>query len=149
MFTNRGLMQCIADQVPVGVLRQLAPATRRSLHEVLGLALPVQWSDGRFYIESLNPKAMPVVDPVSDVLEAMASAEVDQRIAAEGGELDDDYDARLRVYRQIVARRGQAGFRAALLEAYRGRCAITGFNAAVALEGAHLRPIPGTRIKHR
>jgi putative restriction endonuclease len=38
---------------------------------------------------------------------------------------------------------GQAGFRAALLEAYRGRCAVTGFDAAAALEGAHLRPYRG------
>jgi putative restriction endonuclease len=86
---------------------------------------------------------VPVVDPVSDVLEAMASAEVDQEVAAEGGTLDDDYDVRLRVYRQIVARRGQAGFRAALLEVYRGRCAVTGFDAAAALEGAHLCPYRG------
>jgi putative restriction endonuclease len=101
------------------------------------------WSDGRFYFESLNPKAIPVIDPVNDVLEAMASTEVDQETAAAGEALDDDYDARLRVVRQIVARRGQAGFRAALLEAYRGRCAITGFDAAAALEGAHLRPYRG------
>jgi len=143
MFTNRGLMRCIVDQVPVGVLREVAPASHRSRYDVLGLALPVRWSDGRFYFESLNPKAVPIVDPVSDVLEAMASAEVDQEVAAEGGALDDDYDARLRVYRQIVSRRGQAGFRVALLEAYRGRCAITGFDAAAALEGAHLRPYRG------
>lgn len=103
----------------------------------------MRWSDGRFYFESLNPKAVPVVDPVSDVLEAMASAEVDQEEEAAAGALDDDYDARLRVYRQIVARRGQAGFRAALLAAYQGRCAVTGFDAAVALEGAHLRPYRG------
>jgi putative restriction endonuclease len=30
MFTNQGLMRCIADQVPVGVLRERAPARRRS-----------------------------------------------------------------------------------------------------------------------
>jgi putative restriction endonuclease len=148
MFTNRGLMQCIADRIPVGVLRERAPATRRSRYDVLGLALPVSWSDGRFYFESLNPQAVPVVDPVSDVLVAMASAEVDQEAAAEGGSLDDDYDARFRVVRQIVARRGQAGFRAALLDAYSGRCAITGFDAAPALEGAHLRPYRGPDSNH-
>jgi putative restriction endonuclease len=143
MFTNRGLMRCIVDQVPVGVLRERAPARRRSQYDVLGLAMPVRWSDGRFFFESLNPKAVPVIDPVSDVLEAMASAAVDQETAADAGALDDDYDARLRVYRQIVSRRGQSGFRAALLEAYRGRCAVTGCDAAVALEGAHLHPYRG------
>src|ERR1035441_9234724 len=70
VFTNRGLMRCIADRVPVGVLRERAPAGRRSQYDVLGLAMPVRWEDGRFFFESLNPKAVPVIDPVSDVLEA-------------------------------------------------------------------------------
>ena len=143
MFTNRGLMRCIADRIPVGVLRERAPAAATAGMTSSAWRMPVRWSDGRFFFESLNPKAVPVIDPVSDVLEAMASAEVDQEAAAEGGALDDDYDARLRVFRQIVSRRGQAGFRAALLEAYRGRCAITGCDAAAALEGAHLRPYRG------
>jgi hypothetical protein len=142
IFTNRGLMRCIADRVPVGVLRERPPAGRRSQYDVLGLAMPVRWSDGYFFFESLNPRAAPVIDPVSDVLEATARAEVDQEAAAGRG-LDDDYDARLRVYRQIVSRRGQSGFRAALLEAYQGRCAVTGCDAAAALEGAHLRPYRG------
>ena len=85
---------------------------------------------GYFFFESLNPKAVPVIDPISDVLEATARAAVDQEAATDAGALDDDYDARLRVYRQIVARRGQSGFRAALMEAYQGRCAITGCDAA-------------------
>jgi hypothetical protein len=143
MFTNRGLMRCIADRVPVGVLRERAPAGRRSQYDVLGPAMPVRWADGFFFFESLDPKAAPVTDPVSDVLEAAARAEVDQQTAADSGTLDDDYDARLRVYRQIVSRRGQSGFRAALLEADQGQCAITGCDAAAALEGAHLRPYQG------
>jgi putative restriction endonuclease len=143
MFTNRGLMWCIADRVPVGVLRERAPAGRRSQYDVLGLAMPVRWSDGYFFFESLHPKAVPVIDPVSDVLEATARAEVDLKAAADSRALGDDYDARLRVYRQIVSRRGQAGFRAALLEAYQGQCAVTGCDAAPALEGAHLRPYRG------
>ncbi len=138
MFTNRGLMQCIADRIPVGVLRERAPASHRSRYDVLGLATPVRWSEGYFYFKSLNPRATPAIDPVNDVLEATASAELDQE-----SPLEDAYDARLRVYRQIVARRGQSAFRAALLRAYRGRCAITGCDAAPALEGAHLRPYRG------
>jgi putative restriction endonuclease len=30
LFTNRGLMQCIADRIPVGVLRELGPAAHRA-----------------------------------------------------------------------------------------------------------------------
>jgi putative restriction endonuclease len=42
MFTNRGLMRCIADRVPVGVLRERAPASHHSRYDVLGLAIPVR-----------------------------------------------------------------------------------------------------------
>ncbi len=140
---NEGLKQCMADRVPVGVIRERLPAVHHARYDVLGLAQPVQLSDGRFYFESLNPRAVPVIDPITDVLEAMARAEVDQELAAQSRTLDDDYDARKRVIREIVARQGQAGFRAALLEAHSGRCAITGFDAPDALEAAHLYPYRG------
>jgi putative restriction endonuclease len=143
MFTNRGLMSCIADRVPVGVLHERAPAGRRSRYDVLGLALPVQWSDGYFYFESLNPKAVPVTDPISDVLEATAHSQLEREAAANSGAPADDYDDRLRIFRQIVARRGQVAFRLALLDAYQGRCVVTGCDAAWALEGAHLCPYRG------
>jgi putative restriction endonuclease len=137
MFTNRGLMRCIADRVPVGVLRERAPAGHRSQYDVLGPALPVRWSDGYFFFESTNPRGAPVIDPISDVLAATARAELDQEEPTDRANLDG-YDARLRVYRQIVARQGQPGFRSALLAAYQGRCAVTGCDAVPALEGAHL-----------
>lgn len=52
-------------------------------------------------------------------------------------------DARERVQRQIVIRRGQQDFRAALIKAYGGRCAVTAYDAVVALEAAHLIPFNG------
>jgi putative restriction endonuclease len=55
----------------------------------------------------------------------------------------DDYDARLRTVRQIVARRGQRAFRTKLLDAYSGRCAVTGCGVPDVLEAAHLRPYRG------
>jgi len=143
MFTNRGLMQCITYRVPVGVLREVGPAGHRSRYEVLGLAIPVRWSEGFFYLESLNPRATPVTDPVSDVLEATARAEENGEENGGSEGYKDDYDARLRVVRQIVARQGQSAFRSALLEAYQGRCAVTGCDATAALEAAHLRPYRG------
>ena len=143
MFTNRGLMLCIADRIPVGVLRELGPGARRSRYDVLGLAVPVRWSEGYFFLESLNPKAIPATDPVSDVLEAAARAEDDLETTVGSNDPKDDYDARLRVVRQIVARQGQTVFRAALLDAYQGCCAVTGCDASAALEAAHLRPYRG------
>ncbi|MHB9130405.1 MAG: HNH endonuclease [Armatimonadota bacterium] len=43
----------------------------------------------------------------------------------------------------IVRRRGQKEFRDALIEAYHGRCAITGCDAVEALEAAHIVPYQG------
>ena len=142
IFTNRGLMQCISDQIPVGVLRERPAHGRHSQYDVLGLALPVRWADGYFFFQSLNPPATPVIDVATDILEATAASDIDDQAETEGAPADD-YDARLRVYRNIVARRGQASFRAALLDAYQGKCAITGCDAAAALEAAHLRPYRG------
>jgi predicted restriction endonuclease len=56
---------------------------------------------------------------------------------------ESDYDARVRVMRQIVARRGQKKFREQLLEAYSRRCAVTGCDVVDVLEAAHIRPYRG------
>lgn len=141
LSANRGLMRCIEDRVPVGVLQALGPARHRSQYQVLGLAMPVHWAYRHFFLQSLDPPGDPVTDIITDTLEAVARAGLDQDTATDIPA--DDYDARLRVVRQIVARQGQSAFRAALLEAYHGRCAITGCDATAVLEAAHLRPYRG------
>jgi putative restriction endonuclease len=141
MFTNRGLMRCVEDQIPVGVLRERAPAGRRSRYDVLGLAVPVRWYDGYFLFESTGPDGRAPGDTLAEVLQAQAEADAehdDELLPA------DDYDARLRLYRQIVARRGQAAFRVGLISAYSGRCAVTGCTVPEVLEAAHLRPYRGS-----
>jgi WD40 repeat protein len=52
-------------------------------------------------------------------------------------------DARKRIVVLIVRRQGQPKFRKRLLEAYNGRCAITGCDAEAALEAAHISPYRG------
>jgi len=60
----------------------------------------------------------------------------------------DDQDARARILSAIAVRRGQAQFRAALVAAYHGRCAISGCDADAALEAAHIRPYRGKHTHH-
>jgi len=55
----------------------------------------------------------------------------------------DDHDARKRTLAAIVRRQGQHRFRAELLKAYGGRCAISGCDAVVALEAAHIQSYRG------
>jgi hypothetical protein len=52
-------------------------------------------------------------------------------------------DARERVLREIVKRRGQPAFRRSLIAAYDGRCAITGCEVIPLLEAAHITPYLG------
>lgn len=64
---------------------------------------------------------------------------------ADDGPFDPDniQDARERIFGTIVKRRGQKAFRDALIEAYDGRCAITGCAVLDVLEAAHIHPYRG------
>lgn len=57
-------------------------------------------------------------------------------------------DARQRVTASIVQRQGQPEFRRKLLDAYGGRCAITGCDVEPAIEAAHIIPYQGASTNH-
>lgn len=57
-------------------------------------------------------------------------------------------DARKKVLAEIVRRRGQPQFRKALLEAYEGKCAVTGCNVDAVLEAAHIISYIGDETNH-
>jgi putative restriction endonuclease len=128
---NRGLMQCMEDKVPVGVLREALRIGRQTQYEVLGLATPVNWEDGFFLLENAT------VDVRDLELAARSQLDADAEVP------QSDYDARLRVQQQIVRRQGQSAFRGKLMEAYQGRCAVTACDAPSVLEAAHLCPYRG------
>lgn len=53
------------------------------------------------------------------------------------------HDLRERALRAIALRQGQPAFRAALIEAYAGMCAVTGYRTESVLEAAHISPYLG------
>ena len=57
-------------------------------------------------------------------------------------------DGRERVLREVVRRQGQPQFRAKLIAAYGGRCAITSCSLLVILEAAHITPYLGPETNH-
>lgn len=57
-------------------------------------------------------------------------------------------DERSVVLAEEVAREGQGTFRARLLDAYQGRCAITGEHTEPVLDAAHIQPYLGPRSNH-
>lgn len=63
-------------------------------------------------------------------------------------EPSDLEDERERKLREIVQRRGQPKFRSSLVDAYNGRCAVTGCDAVDALEAAHITPYLGPESNH-
>jgi putative restriction endonuclease len=128
LFTNRGLMACMADEVPIGVMRQTRPKPGPR-YQVLGLALVREWRDGYFLLDGFSPEGT-----VGDTTHY-----------GRGGSTFDPAceDARERVRADIVRRQGQGRFRAGLLAAYGGRCAITAFDVAEVLEAVHIVPYKG------
>lgn len=61
---------------------------------------------------------------------------------------DNLNDARKKVLAEIVRRRGQSKFRKSLLEAYEGRCAVTGCAVESVLEAAHIIQYLGDDTNH-
>ena len=70
--------------------------------------------------------------------------------AEQRGDFDasDIEDAREKQMRAIALREGQPKFRAELLQAYEGRCAISGCDVEAALEAAHIVPYKGPETNH-
>lgn len=68
----------------------------------------------------------------------------------DSGEFDpsDVEDARRHTVRSIAVRQGQPEFRRSLLDAYGGRCAISGCDAKEALEAAHIVGYLGPATNH-
>ena len=141
--TNRGLMKCMESQVPVGTLLQRKPKPGVA-YEVLGLGLVTKWENGFFTIEGFSNAG-----GVHDSEEPDAT-----RLRATNGtnsatfDAENDQDLREKTLAQVARRRGQAAFRAALLEAYGGKCCVTGCALTHALEAAHIAPYRGDHSHH-
>jgi len=146
-FTNRGLMLCWRDAIPVGVMRQTRPrpAVR---YQILGLALVVGWDGGYFFFEGFGPNGLAHEGGTSTEIEILAAEQ--QRLATESHSFDPAgvIDSRQRVLAQIVRRQGQKEFRERLLAAYGGRCAMTACDAVEALEAAHIVPYRGAETNN-
>lgn len=128
--TNRALLECAEDDVPVAVLIQ-TKAKPRAAYRVLGLARIAGWSKGFFRLEGYNDSGGAVPSAAHS-----AEPEIPDR---KYQPLDVD-DARRRVIAQIVARQGGRKFRQAALDRYSRKCAISGCSVEAVLEAAHIVP---------
>lgn len=141
--TNRGLMKCLDNKIPIGALVKRKPKPGVE-YEVLGLGLVTAWRDGFFTIEGFSDSSNLEGGDRPDA----ARMKADLETTDEPFDAADDRDLRNKALVQVARRRGQAGFRAALLEAYGGRCCITGCTLTDALEAAHITPYKGDHSHH-
>lgn len=74
----------------------------------------------------------------------LALAEAEAQATAPPLPIDSDHDSRVWAMKAIAQRQGQSLFRSMLVEAYDGKCAVTGSNATAVLEAAHIEPYRGT-----
>ena len=140
--TNRGLVLCWQNSVPVGVMRQTSPKPNVR-YQVLGLALVVGWDGGYFFFEGFGPDGLARSGGSWSEIELLYAEEEAAAAAASAFDPVNIVDARERILAQIVRRRGQQNFRDKLLTAYEGCCAITGCNLVEVLEAAHIVPYKG------
>lgn len=138
--TNRGLMDCLGDDVPVAVLIQEVVKPRVQ-YRVWGLAKVVSWNDGHFHLQGFDPAgelpSTSTLDYPYPVTEPSYGG-----IAEPGLPLDVE-DARKRIEALIVIRQGGAKFRKEALKSFGGRCAISGWDVEAVLEAAHIVPHRG------
>jgi hypothetical protein len=123
-WKNLRLLNNWADSIPVGVFREIIlPGTKIKTHEVLGLAHVVNHDPrtGFFTLRSIQTIT-------SETGLDLISLEQDSRKISE-------------IIK--VVRQGQAVFREQLIDAYEGKCALTGYDLPDALEAAHISPFRG------
>lgn len=122
---NTALHNAIALAHPVGVILKVSQTPRR--YKILGLGIVTEYAYGFFIVEG----------PVQS---ALLPAELESHT---GGEAPNGADMRQRILAEVVRRQGQGKFRQALMQAYEGRCAMSGCDAPEVLEAAHILPYRG------
>lgn len=143
MYTNRGLIRCMENGIPIGVMIQVTPKPQVK-YFVAGLGLIRQFNDPWFDLISWRSIAFEdgferqvaedsggyMANPLIGNLPNLTSSSDDER------------------YSQQLVRPNQPMFRVLLLGSYGRTCAITRSEVVPALEAAHIRPYSQARIDH-
>ncbi|MEH2376068.1 HNH endonuclease [Nostoc sp.] len=93
--------------------------------------------------ETPKPPELTIIPELNELL--LAREELDKE---KFFNFKSDTDARQKITVSIARRQGQSQFRKSLLDAYYSKCAITNFDAEVALEAAHIIPYIETENNH-
>lgn len=134
---NDALMNCMADGVPLGVFTKQADG-----YQVLGLAFIERYNSVSRMFTLHGP-----VSPSTEAQGAFALPGFDALPHEDQLALETAYDGDDRTFAtaRLVRREQQGLFRAQLLEAYGGLCAITRTSVPQVLQAAHINPYRGKK----
>jgi len=150
LLTNRGLQFCLEDKVPVGILKQRSSDSNEgSSYDVIGLGAVIAKIGSYFIITDINSAT---TTDTTVLIDYLLRQEAERRVtnpsqqeaeSNEGLGALDEYQAKVKVWAQIVRRQGQGQFRNQLLRAYDGKCCITETAEETVLDAAHIRAYNG------
>lgn len=137
--TNRGLMACMKDDVPVAVLvqEQVKPSVK---YRVRGLAKVVDWDNGHFKLQGYDAFGNVVFTKITDEDAPYVSTTSLYGDLSEAVPEIDLQDYRTRINAEIVVRAGSKHFRDKALANFKRRCAISNWEVEQVLEAAHIVP---------
>lgn len=130
--SNRAMAECIADGIPIGVLRQKTGKPNVT-YQVLGLANVLGKAAGYYLLEGFGQPLETVRRPALSYLAPDGDSTVAE-IAS---------DLRLFRTRSVVQRQGQPRFREQLMQLYDRQCAVSRCDVTDVLEAAHILPYRG------
>lgn len=130
--SNRAMAECVADGIPIGVLRQKT-AKPDVTYLVLGLANVLGKAAGYYLLEGSGQPLQP------------ARRTELSYFAPDGNSTVAEIASDLRLFRtrSVVQRQGQPRFRAQLMQLYDRQCAVSRCDLADVLEAAHILPYRG------
>lgn len=139
--TNRGLLACLEDDVPVAVMIQEKPKPG-VLYRVWGLAKVLRFSDGYFLLQGYNNAGELTGQHLEPALAYQVPLASYPEVA-ESSDLVGLEDARRRIEAQIYVRQGGGKFRDDALNRFEGRCVVSECEVPQVLEAAHIVPYRG------
>ena len=144
---NQKLLNCLTDGVPVGVFLQTGKSSSSYLRT---LAFVEEYNPANDLF-TLHGPVTPETEHLFGSAVALDNMGADGVRTAQRGDADVtdagamQEDRRDIVMARQVVRKGQQQFRDALVKAYEGRCAVTGFATNEVLQAAHILDYRGTQ----
>lgn len=148
---NDNLIDGVVSRLVEGK-EDMAPVTSREDvidYYRLGKKYERQIRNARLYADNKPEAADKLYKLISAAANAVGASSPSQPSPLQPKAADEDFDpnsekdARERIQRTIVQRRGQRHFRDSLISAYEGKCVITGCSILDILEAAHIIPYLG------